>query len=173
MSNNVLPNGKHIVVRPIHPEDEQLYKCFMDKCTAEDIRHRFFDSMRDLPSELVTQLTHIDYLHIMAFVAVNDENGELLAISRFVAAPEGNRAEFSVITRSDWQGQGVGFLLMQVLIKYAQAKNICVMWGQINRDNSQMVRMSRELGFQITTDHSDPCCVVATLQLLSPAKSSP
>lgn len=158
-----MANGVAIVVRPILPDDEILYKKFMQKNTAEDIRHRFFETLRELPAELVVQLTHVDYLSTMAFVALGEESGDLLGVARFVAEPSGDRAEYSVMTRSDLKGEGIGFALMTALIEYAKSKKIQELWGQVTRDNIQMVQMCRELGFEITPDKTDLCCVVATL----------
>lgn len=161
----VLPNGKNIQLRPIQPDDSILYKKFMRLSSAEDIRNRFFESLHELPRGMASDLSHIDYTSIMAFVSIDPENSELLGVSRYVVDPKLNRAEFSVMTRSDVQSEGIGTSLMRALLEYGKRKNLASLWGQIMHSNTGMIKLCRDLGFSIDMDESDRNCVVATIDL--------
>ena len=54
---------------------------------------------------------------------------------------------------------------MQFIIEYARAEGIRSIHGQVLQENTTMLDMCRELGFQIVSDPQEPSCVVATLPL--------
>jgi len=47
--------------------------------TKEDLRLRFFDSIKEF-SHLIAELTELDYLQAMAFVAIDEVNSEILGV---------------------------------------------------------------------------------------------
>jgi len=73
--------------------------------------------------------------------------------------------EYAILVRSDLKGKGLGWLLMQSIIEYARAEGIRSIHGQVLQENTMMMEMCRELGFQIETDPQERSCVVVTLRL--------
>jgi acetyltransferase len=168
----ILDNGTAVLFRPIVPEDERLYQQFMQKSTMEDIRHRFLSYMKEIPHDLLFQFTHVDYNKAMAFIAVDEKSGDLLGVSRYAADPKNPRAEYAVMTRSDMKGHGIGFSLMQMLIDYAKSREVPELYGQIMRDSPEMIKMCKELGFQVVSDETDRCYLMTTLFLADKKKAS-
>jgi hypothetical protein len=66
------------------------------------------------------------------------------------------------MVRSD-QGHVLGWLLMQLIIEYARTERIGTIEGQVLRENTSMLAMCCELGFQVTADPLDVGICVATL----------
>ncbi|WP_321396137.1 bifunctional acetate--CoA ligase family protein/GNAT family N-acetyltransferase [Emcibacter sp.] len=163
-----LPEGRTVLIRPIRPEDERFYDVFMEKTDPEDIRMRLFVPMRRLEHEFIARLTQIDYARAMAFIAIDPDSNEMLGISRLSADPDNVRAEYAVITRSDVKGHGLGWALMQQLIKYAEAEKIRELWGQVAVENQTMLKMCRELGFYVHQDPTDASLRLVTLPLDMP-----
>ena len=62
------------------------------------------------------------------------------------------RGEYAVLVRSDLKSRGLGWLLMQMIVDYARAEGIRVIEGQVLRENTTMLNMCRELGFEIASD---------------------
>ena len=54
---------------------------------------------------------------------------------------------------------------MQLIIEYARAEGIRSIHGEVLQENTTMLEMCRQLGFQITTDRQERSCVVVTLPL--------
>ena len=77
-----LRDGRAVFVRPIRPEDEALYGTFLAAVTSEDARMRFLAPVGQLSHSLIEYFTHIDYARAMAFVAIDEATGELLAVVR-------------------------------------------------------------------------------------------
>ncbi len=91
----------------------------------------------------------------MAFVAIDVASGDLFGVSRLAANPDYTDAEFAVVVRSDLQGRGIGWTLMQRLIEYARAEPIGTLYGDVLRWNNGMIRLCRNLGFKEKTNPED------------------
>jgi acetyltransferase len=61
---------------------------------------------------------------------------------------------------------------MNLIIEYAQAEGLEYIKGQILRENSAMLRMCRELGFNLGDDPGDPGSCVAVLAVPPPKGGS-
>jgi acetyltransferase len=63
------------------------------------------------------------------------------------------------------KGRGLGWKLMELIIRYARAEGLRRIEGQVLRDNATMLKMCRELGFSVTPDTRDPSIVNVSLSL--------
>ena len=156
-----LRDGTQILVRPVRPEDEPLYGPFFAAVTPQDLRLRFFAPVKEFGHAFIARFTQIDYARAMAFIAVDEASGEMLGVVRLHADANYERGEYAVLVRSDLKGRGLGYLLMQMIIEYARAEDIEVIEGQVLSENTAMLAMCRELGFEIASDPHDPdTCLV-------------
>jgi acetyltransferase len=137
-------------VRAIRPVDVALYPRFLDRVTKDDLRLRFLVATNELSSETLIRLTQLDYDRDIAFVALSRPEGELAGVVRYAADPDGKRAEFGLLVRSDLQGIGLGTALLRHLIAYARARGIRELTGGLLRENERMAGICRDLGFEIT-----------------------
>jgi len=147
-----LPNGEAALLRPIRPEDEMALRKGFEKLTAEDVRNRFFVPMADLSPRLAAHLCRIDYDRHIALVAIGHgpEGGtDGWGVARLVADAEGDSAEFALVVRSDVQRRGVGSLLLDRLLAYAEERGIGRVWGDVLADNHAMLALVRKRGFWI------------------------
>jgi len=87
------------------------------------------------------------------------------AVVRLHADANYERGEYAVLVRSDLKGRGLGYLLMQMIIEYARAEGLATIEGQVLSENTAMLAMCKELGFEIASDPDDPdtCLVKLTL----------
>ena len=152
-------------VRPIRPVDAQLYPQFLERVTPQDLRLRFLVPTSELSPEVLVRLTQLDYDRDIAFVALTRPEGGLAGIVRYAAEPDGKRAEFGLLVRSDLQGNGLGTALLRHLTAYAKARGITELTGELLRDNERMTALCRQLGFQITTLRGEGAHVQARLVL--------
>jgi acetyltransferase len=156
-SRERLRDGTPVALRPIQPEDEPLMHELAANMTPEDLRLRFFAPMQGLSRALAARLTQIDYDREMALIALHD--GTILGMAGYFADPDRLRAEYAVAVRSDWQGRGIGYLLMNRLIDVARHYGIGELTGEVLRENKAMLAMCRELGFAVARDPGDPAIV--------------
>jgi acetyltransferase len=156
-----LRDGRAVLIRPIRPEDEALYGPFFAEVTALDLRLRFFAPIKEFSHTFVARLTQLDYARAMAFIAIEETSGAMLGVVRLHANANYDAGEYAVLVRSDMKGNGLGWRLMQTMIDYAGAEGLATIEGQVLRDNTTMLTMCRELGFEISADPQDgDLCVV-------------
>jgi acetyltransferase len=158
-----LPDGTAIFVRPVRPDDEPLYGPFFAGVTAQDLRMRFFAPVKEFSHAFTARFTQIDYARAMAFVAIEESSGKLLGAVRLHANANYDTGEYAILVRSDLKGHGLGWLLMQMIIEYARTEGIGTIEGQVLRENTSMLAMCRQLGFQIAADPDDVGICIAKL----------
>ena len=151
-----LPDGTAVYVRPIRPEDEQLYGAFFAVETADDLRFRFFAPIKDFGHDFIARFTQIDYTKAMAFIALDEATGEMLGVARLHDDAGGGCGEYAILVRSDRKSHGLGWQLMQLIIAYARTKRLRIIKGQVLHENEAMLTMCRELGFEISSDPDVP-----------------
>jgi len=151
-----LSDGKRVFVRPIRPEDERLYDQFIAAESQQDLRWRFFAPVKELAPDLVTRFTHIDYTTAMAFIALDEATGEMLGVARLHEGEAKDAGEYAIIVRSDLKSHGLGWHLMQMLIDHARKRKLQCIQGRVLHDNSAMLDMCTELGFEVHTNPDEP-----------------
>lgn len=134
-------------MRPVKPEDAAAFVTFAQRLSNEDMRMRFFSPLRTLPPTLLARLTQIDYDREMAFVLF-DSSYAVVAVGRLAADPDGERAEFALVVRTDLKGRGIGYALLEKLIGYARQRHIGEVWGNVLPENGTMLTLCREMGFK-------------------------
>ncbi len=167
-----LSDGGEVFVRPIRPEDERFYAKYMDLMDPEDIRLRMFMPVKEFSHEFLARMTQIDYGREMAFIALRPDGAgdwEGLGVARFFADPDYEKAEYAVLVRSDLKGLGLGWILMQHLITYARAEGLKEINGSVLCENTNMLKMCRELGFSVKRNPEDEMVNIVTLDLRSPS----
>ena len=168
--------GRDIVLRPIRPEDEAQHLRFIQRLDPEDIRMRIFQTRRELPRSELARLTQIDYDREMAFIAVaTDDKGqpETLGVARTVRDPDNTEAEFAISVRSDLKTKGLGRLLMDHLIRHAQAAGTPRLVGWVLRENRAMLALATSLGFTRVDEEGREYGEVRLTKALGPQPNEP
>ncbi|MCW4455931.1 bifunctional acetate--CoA ligase family protein/GNAT family N-acetyltransferase [Flavobacterium sp. MXW15] len=158
-----LSDGATAFVRPVRPEDDALFRAFFARVTDEDLRLRFFQSVKHFSHEFIARLTQLDYARSIALVAIDPRNGEMLGAVRLHADADYDRGEYGILIRSDLKGHGIGWKLMQIMIEYAAWLGLNMVEGQVLRENSTMLAMCQSLGFKVKPDPDDPTLMDVTL----------
>ena len=140
--------GERVLIRRLQPEDMALYPDLLRDVSAEDLRLRFFADVAELSAEERDKLSHLDYRHEMAFIALDEDTGRMLGLVRLKDELDEQTAEFAILVRSRLKGHGVGWLLMLRVIDYAKEKGLRRVYGDVLAENAAMLQMCAELGFR-------------------------
>lgn len=155
-----LRDGRSVLVRPIRPEDEPLYRDMLEKVRPDDLFLRFctrFGS-ETVPPELLAKLIQIDYGRDMSFIALVEGEGakpEALGVVDSMGMSDRTEVEFSIVLRSDLKGAGLGKALMEKIIGYARSHGAEKIVGVILRNNQGMRGLCTRLGFSVKADPDD------------------
>jgi RimJ/RimL family protein N-acetyltransferase len=161
----VLYGEWRVFVRPISLDDRLLVRDLLGHVSKEDLRLRFFDSIKEFSDQFIIKLTDLDRLRAIAFVGFDEVSKETLGVVWLYCDSIHETGEYAILLRSDLKGRGLGWALMQLIIEYAKSKGLKRISGQILQENTVMLKMCRELGFKVVTDAQDRgvCDVTLTL----------
>jgi GNAT superfamily N-acetyltransferase len=163
----VLRDGTRVLVRPIHAQDVELERRFIEALSPSSRRYRFLDTMRSPSEALLRQLTRINPSTDAAYVAVVVEGAQEreIGVARFSAQADGGDCEFAVTVGDAWQNKGLGTLLMHRLIELARARGIQAMHSTDAADNDLMRHFAGHLHLHHVRDPDDATQVVYSVEL--------
>jgi RimJ/RimL family protein N-acetyltransferase len=164
----VIGDGWRIFARPMRSDDELLLRDLLAHVSREDLRLRFFDSIREFSLQFIAKLTQLDHARAMAFVAIDEASSEMLGVVWLYSDSIHETGEYAILLRSDLHGRGLGWVLMQLIIEYAKSEGLSRIYGEILQENSVMLKMCREMGFMVRTDAEDGGVCDVTLVLEGP-----
>jgi acetyltransferase len=162
-----LPGGGEYTIRPIHPDDAQMLQDLMHHLSPESRYFRFVSSISELPPAMLARFTLIDYDREMALVAVHKQrragaDGEIteteriIGVSRYITNPDQTSCEFSLVVADDFSGKGLGSRLMESIMNVARDKGLTQIVGLVLASNTGMLRLMRNLGFEVKRFAEDP-----------------
>jgi GNAT superfamily N-acetyltransferase len=132
MTSTVI-SGRRLSLRLLERGDADLIRQFYGRLSSETIYRRFLSPIT-LPNEaLVRRLVDIDHHDRDALIAL-DEQG-IAGIARYGAAPSSTNHEVAVVVADDWQGRGLGSLLLRRLAHIARLRGISSFHATMLGDN--------------------------------------
>ena len=163
----VVRGGDRVVIRPLHAQDAEMERGFIEGLSMATRRFRFLVSMRSPGEDLLKQLTVLDPKTDVAYVAVTEAGGQekQVGVGRFSVGSEGHDCEFAITVTDAWQNKGLGTLLMQYLIDDARKRGIVDMHSSDAWDNDLMRRFAAHLGLKHRLDPDDGARVLYSLEL--------
>jgi len=169
--HEMLRGGDRVLIRPIHKNDVEMERKFIETLSPESRRFRFLETLNSPSDALLQQFTTINPLTDRAYVAViaaGTQEHEV-GVARFSAQPDGKDCEFAVVVSDAWQQKGLGTLLMQHLIAAAQKLGIERMHSSDPHDNDLMRKFAAHLKLDHKRDPHDNTQILYSLDLRAPA----
>jgi acetyltransferase len=165
--------GVKVLIRPIRAADEPLVRQFHHNLSEETIYYRYFHLVnldRQTAYDRLTRICFIDYERVMALVGEinHPETGEpeIIGIGRLNKLHGVNGAEFDLLIRDDYQGQGLGTALLQRLVTIGKKEGLERIEAEILSDNRAMQSVAAKVGFSL---QKTPDFVKAELDLVQQA----
>lgn len=172
--SGTLRDHSPVLIRPISKQDQQAERAFIEQLSPDARRFRFLGQVRCPSERLIEQLTDVDQVHEVAFVAVAPGAPDtIIGVSRYSTDPQGRDCECAVTVSDAWQQKGLGTLLMKHLIEVARARGIRRMTSVDSAGNVPMKDLARHLGFRTRTDPNDASQVLHELDLDAPQREQP
>ncbi len=167
-----LKSGANLRVRPIRPEDAAMEQAFVAALSDRSRYMRFMQHLPGLTPQMLERFTQVDYDRELALVAL-DETADpeaIVAVARYVANWDRESAEFAIVVADDWQGRGLGFALMRMLIACARKRGFRRLVGSVLTINASMIGLMKSLGFVVAADPDDRDQVIVALELRAARK---
>jgi GNAT superfamily N-acetyltransferase len=146
--SHTLRDGTAIVVRPISTSDEQRLTRFHESLSAETTRMRFFSVHPKLSSRETARFTDVDHTDREAWVALVGD--DIIGVGRYERLASPDDAEVAFVVADQWQGYGVGPILLGNLADCARVVGIRRFVAETLAENHHMLDMFTHAGLPIT-----------------------
>ncbi len=137
-----------VSIRPIRPDDASRLQAGFTRLSPQSVYLRFLESFSQLTDAQAREFTKVDYLNQMALVAEVDEAGakSLVGVARYALVQPG-LAECAVVVIDEYQGRGLGTVLLNRLVTYARNHGVKEFLATVHHTNSQIIRFVQRSGF--------------------------
>jgi GNAT superfamily N-acetyltransferase len=149
-----LRDGTPVVVRPVRPEDREIIKDGIARLSPESRYFRFMTPVSSLSEAQLDYLTKLDFVDHVAWLAVRaDSPNEGLGVARYVRTkPDPSIAEAAVAVIDEYQGRGLGTLLLALLATVARAAGVMTFRAFVVQHNARMRNVLEQLGARTALD---------------------
>jgi acetate---CoA ligase (ADP-forming) len=150
-SEEILRDGRSIVVRAIHPDDKDRLREHFQGLSSESIYLRFMGIKRELSDADLKRLTEVDFHdHVGLVATLSDGSHErFIGVGRYIRKPATQRAEVAFAVLDEHQGRGIGSLLLEHLRRIAQAGRIEGFEAEVLSNNQRMLEVFAQSGFKV------------------------
>lgn len=136
-----LDDGTPLCVRSIRPEDRDFIAEAFRRLSPESRYFRFWTRVRELNPKLVDEICNPDQKDHVAWVAVHQTRDDIPGIgggSFWRLKDDPKTAEVSFTVADEFQGRGMGTLLLAVLWEHALTLGITRLVGHVLHENITM-----------------------------------
>ena len=162
ITKRTLKNGVKVNLQPIKPEDENRFNALFKSLSAQSVRFRFFETIKEMSHDTLSRYCNLDYDREIAIVAqLEDRN--LVGVVRLIFDAERKNGEFAVMVSDSWQGLGLGSKLVDYIIDIGKDLKLESISSDVNPENTKMLNLCRNKGFLYKS--SDDYSVNMTLTL--------
>jgi GNAT superfamily N-acetyltransferase len=141
-----LRDRSRVRLRQGRPSDKELLLRGFERLSPESRYRRFLAPMPELTEGMVRYLTEIDHHDHEAVIALDERTGEGVGVARYVRSQERpDVAEVAVTVIDDWQGRGLGTLLLDAVSARAREEGISSFTALLLAANEEMMDLFRRL----------------------------
>jgi acetyltransferase len=155
ISSAKLKNGEGVTVRPIRAEDETAMIAFHKTLSELSVYYRYFSPLKlnqRLDHERLSRICFIDYDRQIALAVErkdSDGKSEIIGVGRLIKMRNGREGEFAILISDGYQRQGLGTILLSMLLQIGRDEKLDRVFGTIMNDNKGMQKICQNLGFAL------------------------
>jgi RimJ/RimL family protein N-acetyltransferase len=158
-------DGREIEIRALRPDDKDDMLAAVGRIGTQSLQRRFFTVKRGFSEKEIAYFMGIDFDRHVALVALADEDGRDVIIGggRYIVTEPG-KAEIAFVVIDDYQGQGIGTILMRHLAVIARKAGLKELIADVLPENAAMRKVFSKFGFEVRRS-KDPQVVHLALVL--------
>ena len=141
-----LKNREIVHIRPIQPTDEPLVQELFYRSSDQTRYMRYMAPMKALPHKQAQGLVSVDFSSSLALVVVayEGEREVIIGVAQYFCDEDKKYADCSFMVRDDYQGMGIGQMLLKRLIEIARERGVVGFTADVLMQNSRMLHVFHE-----------------------------
>jgi acetyltransferase len=145
-----LRDGSKVTIRPIRPEDGPELQRGFQQLSPESKYLRFLEVRKELSEAQALEFATVDYDKRMALVAEAEYEGEqrVVGVARYSKPEQDTRdlVETAIVVGDEFQGRGLGTLLMKNLALYAMDHGVKGFLATVHTSNMKIMNFIKKSG---------------------------
>ncbi|MDH4132098.1 MAG: GNAT family N-acetyltransferase [Gemmatimonadota bacterium] len=145
----LLNDGRRVRVRPVVPADRANLAAGLARMSPRSRYFRFHSQVSRLSEARLRYLSEVDFREHVAWaaLAIDEPGSPGVGVARFVRDREHpESAEFAVTLLDEWQGFGLGSLLLRTLMGSAAQRGIGQLVAPVLAENEAALHLIERLG---------------------------
>jgi RimJ/RimL family protein N-acetyltransferase len=150
----VLADGTRLRLRAVGSEDRGGVAALFARLSPESRRRRFLSPKPELTRRELAYFTDIDHVHHEAIAAIDQRDGSIVGIARYVHdAGRPGSAEVAVEVCDELHGMGIGTALARRTVQRARANGFTLLTATTLWEHQPARALLRSLGFRARASH--------------------
>lgn len=154
LARDKLKDGRDVTIRALRPEDRHTLEEIWHHLSPRSIYFRFFVPKKELTEKELNFFTKVDFDRHVALLACLTENGVEVpvGVGRYVVTSESQKsrvAEVALTVEDEYQGIGIGTVLLKHLVDIARAAGICELSAFVLSENKNMLEVFEHSGLPV------------------------
>jgi len=146
-----LHDGRSVRVRPLRRSDREMYRDAVAGLSPRSRYLRFAAPMPRISERLLEQMMDLDGDRHVAYAALTPDETAVVGVARFVrTADDPQVAEVAIAIADEWQGRGMGSLLVAALVDRARESGLRSLTATMLSENRDAARLAHAVGFSLT-----------------------
>lgn len=145
----LLNDGRRVRVRPVVAADRGNIAAGLERMSPRSRYLRFHSHVSQLSEEKLRYLSEIDFREHVAWaaLAIDEPGSPGVGVARFVRdRGHPDSAEFAITVLDEWQGLGLGSLLLRTLMGSAAQRGIAQLVAPVLLENVAALHLIERLG---------------------------
>jgi len=139
--------GEEYQARPIHPDDKRVIADAFTRLSPQTRYNRFLVPSERLSNAQLAYLTELDFHDHVAWGLLDGDEPVAVAVARFIRlADDPAGADFAVTVFDDYQGRGIGPLMIKILAVSARSRGISRFHFDVLAENRPMLKVLDRMG---------------------------
>ena len=152
-------HGREVLIRHIQPTDDHYLIDLFEHLSEETRRFRFFVPLTRVPMSYVAREAHtlaaIDTMRQAALIALtaDQDSEEAIGVTRLsIDQEQPGTAEFAIVLRDDYQRDGIGTVLLDLLVQVAMVRGLKRLRAVSLAENEGIHHLISHLGLPVKND---------------------
>lgn len=144
-----LRDGSSILIRAIRANDKMRLLQHFQGLSTRSVYYRFSGIKRSLTHDDLCRLTQMDFVKHVGLAATvgAGEYERFIGVGRYFRTENTSRAEIAFAVLDEYQGHGIGTLLLSHLARIAQRNGLTEFTADVLGTNRQMLEVFANSGF--------------------------